>query len=493
MGRTYVVKSVASSSMNEFDQRDEMHRIKPIMFSNQTISRKKLVIFLVVLCCCGNAALALSQASKHLLITEVSPHNPEFIEIYNPMDQDVSLDGYWFCYYPPTEEVSWDTPWRSRPFPAGALIRSHSYFLVTLGHDAIVNDPLGDWNVYSNKMLNGEGGTVAILNDAPGKGKVVDAIGWGSSHLFLGGVVVRAPEGWALSRMTGTSREEPFHDSGDNAADFYHTLPAPSSARLGVVLISNGSQIINPMTSTSEFSLCNAGLVARSFAIVTESEIGYTAIPLQPTVSLEPGEWATIELLHQPYDYYVVDLETSGLNPMSCSIIEAAWVHVSDGEVVQSDSSLIFLGEALNPTIISLTGITNEMLEAAPNREIVIPPMLNEIAGNPVLSYNTNAFDRRFLEATAAVLGEDMPVIQWIDVLSLTRRALPDLLSHSLQTVTKLLGIDDCHHRALSDSLMTNQVFQEAVRRLECPLHVTMCVEGSALPIGALVLPLELF
>jgi|GEM_PF-1467456 DNA polymerase III epsilon subunit-like protein len=463
------------------------------MFSNQSISRKRLVILLCVFCWWGNVALPSSQASKQLLITEVSPHNPEFIEIYNPMDQDVSLDGYWFCYYPPTDEVSWDTPWRFRPFPEDVLIRSHSYFLVTLGDDSTVNDPFGDWNVYANKMINGDGGTVAILNDAPGKGEVVDAIGWGSGRLFIGSVAVRAPEGWALTRMAGTSREEPFHNSGDNAADFYHTLLSPSSAHSGVVLISNGSQIMNPMTSTFGFSLCNAGPVARSFTIATESEIGYTAIPQPSTVSLEPGEWATIELFHQLYDYYVVDLETSGLDPMRCSVIEAAWVHVSDGEVVQSDSSLIFLGEALNPTIISLTGITNEMLEAAPNMEIVIPPMLNEIAGSLVLSYSTNAFDRRFLEAMATGLGEDMPPIHWIDVLSLTRRGLPDLPSHSLQKVTEFLGIDDCHHRALSDSLMTNLVFQEVMRLLGSQLHVTIHVEGSALPIGALVVPLDPF
>ena len=469
-----------------------MNRIYPIMFSNQSAVRKKLIVVACALCWCGSVSLASDQVSEHLLITEVSLHNPEFIEIYNPMDQDVNLSEFWFCYYPSNRD-SWETPWRSRQFPKEATIRSHSYFLLTLGNDDIGRDLLTDWNVYLRMMLNGDGGAVSILNGPPGKGEVVDAVGWGTSHLAVGTAAAEAPEGRALARIVGSSSDEPFHSTGDNATDFHHALPAPSSARSGIVLISNGPQIVNRTTNTVEFSLFNASPATRLFSIDTESEIGYTMIPQPTTLTLAPGEWGQISIHTQTYDFYVVDLETSGLDPAQCSIIEAAWVYVCDGDVVQSDSSLIFFGEELDPYITRLTGITDEMLKTAPKLEDVIPSMLSSFEGKSVLSYSVNAFDRRFLEAAAASLGLDMPVIQWIDVFRWAKEAMPDLPSHSLQAVAESLGIEGGHHRALADSLVTNQVFQEAVRRLGSQLHVTVRVEGSELPVGVLVLPIVPF
>jgi len=432
------------------------------MFSNQSTVRKKLIIVTCVLCWWGSVGLASNQVSVNLLITEVALHNREFIEIYNPLDQDVNLSEYWFCYYP-SNRVSWELPWRSKQFPEEATIRSHSYFLLTLGDDDIGRDLLTDWNVYLRMMLDGDGGTVAILNGSPGKGEIVDAVGWGTAKLARGTASVESPESRSLARTVGTSRDAPFLNTGDNATDFHHALPAPSSARSGIVVISDGLQTSNPMTETVEFSLFNASPTTRLFSIDTESEIGYTMIAQPTTLALDPGEWGQIEIRAKPYSFYVVDLETTGLDANECSIIEAAWVYVCDGEVVQSDSSLIFFEEPLDPFITGLTGITDEMLKAAPKLEDIIPSMLARFERKAVLSYSVNAFDRRFLEETAASLGLDMPTIQWIDVFRWAREAMPDLPSHSLQAVAEYLCIEGGHHRALSDSLVTNQVFQEAV------------------------------
>lgn len=444
------------------------------------------------LCWCGSLSLSSAQVSEHLLITEVSLHNPEFIEIYNPMDQDVNLSEFWFCYYP-AERVSWETPWRAKQFPKEAMIRSHGYFLLTLGDDNIGRDLLTDWNVYRRMMLNGDGGTVALLNGPPGRGEVVDAFGWGTSHLAVGTAAVESPEGRSLARFVGTSSDTPFLNTGDNATDFQCALPAPSSVRSAIILTSNGPQTVSRTTDTVEFSLLNASPTTRLFSIDTESEIGYSMVPQPIMLSLAPGEWGRISIRPTTYEYYVVDLETSGLDPTQCSIIEAAWGYVCDGDVVQSDSSLIFFGEELNPYITGLTGITEEMLKTAPKLEDVIPNMLARFEGKAVLSYSVNAFDQRFLEAAAASLGLDMPDIQWIDVFSWVKKAMPDLPSHSLQTVAESLGIEGLHHRALSDSLIANLVFQEAVQRLGSQLYVTIRAEDAELPVGVFVLPIVPF
>ncbi|MCK5828484.1 lamin tail domain-containing protein [Candidatus Bipolaricaulota bacterium] len=462
------------------------------MLPKQAKALKTVIVGILVLCWCGCGSSVSLQDSTHLLITEIALHDPEFVEIYNPTNQEVSLSGFWFCYYS-SGRVSWENPWLSKPFPDDASICSRGYFLLTLGDDETGRDLLTDWNVYSSKMLSGSGGTVAILDDAPGKGEVVDAVGWGTAHLAVGLAAVEAPEGRSLARIPGTSSDASFLNTGHNAMDFHHALPAPSTARSGIVIISEGPQTLNHMEETVEFSLFNASSTTRLFTIDTESEIGYQAIPQPSMLSLAPGEWGQIAIRAKPYSFFVVDLETTGLDTNEDSIIEAAWVYVCDGEVVQSNSSLIFIGEELDPFITSYTGITDEMLAIAPRPEDVIPNMLAELEGKAVLSYSVNAFDRRFLEAAAESFGLDMPDIQWVNAFSWAKKAMPDLPSHSLPTVAEFLGIEGGHHRALPDSLVTNQVFQEAVRRLGSQLYVTIQAEDVGLPVGVFVLPIAPF
>lgn len=477
---------------DDFDGYEKQYIINPSMFSNQSVIRKKCAVTILVLCWSGCVGLVSAQDLSDLLITEISLHYPEFVEIYNPTDLAMSLRGLWFCYYP-ANRVSWNNPWRARQFPDEAAISAHSYFLLTLGDDEAGSDLLTDWNVYSGMTLKGDGGTVAILNDAPGKGEVVDAVGWGTARLAVGIAALAAPEGRALTRIFGTSKASPLQNTGDNAADFQLAPPAASSARSGIVIVSNEPRIMNRETNSFVFSVCNASPDYHTFAINVDSEIGYTAIPQPAALSLGPGEWERISIHSTPYDFYVLDLETSGLDPTESSIIEAAWVYVYDGDVVQSDSSLIFFGEELDPYVTWLTGITSEMLKRAPKPEDVIPSMIARFEGSSILSYSVNAFDRRFLEPAATSLGLDMPDIEWIDVYSWAKKATPDLPSHSLQAVAESLGIEGAYHRALSDSLITNLVFLEAVRRLGSQLYVTIQAEDAEFPVGVFVLPIAPF
>ena len=56
------------------------------------------------------------------------------------------------------------------------------------------------------------------------------------------------------------------------------------------------------------------------------------------------------------------DTETTGLDCSNCKIIELAMLTVEDGKIVDRYDEFINVGEPLSPKIISLTGITNEML-----------------------------------------------------------------------------------------------------------------------------------
>ena len=80
-------------------------------------------VLLLLVFCLGTATHA-TQASSGVLITEVSPHELEFVELYNPTEHVVDLQGFWFCYYPANRD-SWEKPSRTRQFPDGAVIRPH--------------------------------------------------------------------------------------------------------------------------------------------------------------------------------------------------------------------------------------------------------------------------------------------------------------------------------------------------------------------------------
>ncbi len=423
-----------------------------------------------------------------LLITEVCPCNREYIEIYNPGDQAVRLRGYQWGYYP-SNHTSWLQPWRFKAFPDSAVIEPHRYFLVTLGEGGAA--PQGDWNAYSSAMLRADGGAVALFYGEPERGDIVDAIGWGDSALCLGSAAKPPAPGGALTRNPGASREEPFLNSGNNRADFSATTPGPSCGQLGVVAILEDAGEPQDSMRARTMSIFNASSTMRAFSLLSHSSLGY-AVDLQPSnLNLMPGEWGTVEWMPKPHEYVVMDLETSGLSPMIHDIIEVAWIHVLEGDVVQSRSSLIFLGQALDPLVTQITGITSEMLASAPEAADVIPEVLTDIVGFPVLSYSTNAFDPRFLEATVTSLGLQMPAIDWIDAFAWTKQAFPELAHHGLADVAEHLGIHERHHRALPDAMMTNQVFQEVLLRLSDSLDVTVRIEHEAVPVGVLHIPVD--
>lgn len=459
------------------------------MLYDHPVRRNACVVLICAVCCLAHLSFATANPNPSLLITEVSLRAPEYLEIYNPSDEVVSLQEFFFSYYPATR-VSWEDPWRFRSFPKGATIEPHAYYLITLGDSAEIQIS-ADWNAYSSMMLNASGGAVAILDQAPGRGDIIDAVGWGSSFLAYGNAAKVPPEGQSLQRRHGDTMGEPFRDCGDNASDFGRAPLNPANSRTGAVLVTSGTFLANLEAEALDILLLNASSSGQRLTLSTQSEMGVTAECQPASLDLASGEWGSVQLSSQPSCYYVVDLETSGYDPATCSIIEAAWARVCDGQVVQTESSLVYLQEALDPRITQLTGITTDMLASAPGRELVMAALLDDVAGTSVLSYSGNAFDRRFIEATAANLGLQMPLIEWIDGLAWARSAFPDLVSHSLEAVASFLKIDQTHHRALSDALMANQVFQEAVSRLGSSLYVTVWAEDEMLPLAALVLRLD--
>jgi DNA polymerase III epsilon subunit family exonuclease len=158
------------------------------------------------------------------------------------------------------------------------------------------------------------------------------------------------------------------------------------------------------------------------------------------------------------------DLETTGLSPRGCKIIEMAALRVGEeGVVAGSFQALVRISQPLPYFISKLTGITNAMLARGERIESVFPRFCEFVGDLPLVAYNAS-FDMGFLRAEAArqkIRLENMPVC----ALAVTRARVPGLSSYKLKMVAEHFGIQERQtHRALDDCVMGLRVFAEAMR-----------------------------
>ena len=446
-------------------------------------------VLLLVIFCFGMATHA-TQASRGVLITEVSPHELEFVELYNPTEYVVDIQGFWFCYYPANRD-SWKKPFRAKQFPDGAAIRPHGYYLIALGETWQVDSLTIDWCVYQSKQLKALSGTVAVFEGRPSESTLLDAAGWGETGLYLGNPAPSPPKGMSVSRRPGELRLEVFRDTQDNLCDFSIEEPAPSSSEVGAVLFlsQEAESTIDAWELEWQVAVCSRSLSPGSFEISLENELGLRTDCSACKQELGPGECAEVTVrvdTGKGYDFYTLDLETSGLNAKEDEIIEIGWGHYSGKEVVQTFSSLVHFDGELNPWITYLTGITSEELREAPLLADVLPGVLEGLHGSPVVVYSHNLFDQRFLAGAAEKLGLDTQMLFWIDAYAWAKEAFPLLESHALAVVAKYLGIGCQQHRALADALMAGDVFLESLRQLGSEIRISVHVAGSDYPNAAL-------
>lgn len=159
-------------------------------------------------------------------------------------------------------------------------------------------------------------------------------------------------------------------------------------------------------------------------------------------------------------DYVAIDTETTGFSPTQDKLIEFAALKVKDGKVVDSYSTLINPGLNLPLKITEITGITDDMLNDAPKINSVIHTISNFIGDSPVIGHNV-IFDIKFLAAARNSCGLPVFNVTYIDTLPLSRKEFPELPDHKLVTlISELQLADKQDHRALSDAMLTHQLYQ---------------------------------
>lgn len=168
--------------------------------------------------------------------------------------------------------------------------------------------------------------------------------------------------------------------------------------------------------------------------------------------------------------YVVIDLETTGLDPQHDYITEFGAALVENSEIVDTFQQLVKPKKRIPENVQELTGITNEMVADAPSINLALPKFLQFI-GNDVLVGHNIKFDSQFI--SAACQRFKLPYKNKVcDTLELSQQVFPKLEDHKLRTLCKRLNVTNNNaHRALSDVLATQQIFEKLSEKATPKIH----------------------
>lgn len=163
-----------------------------------------------------------------------------------------------------------------------------------------------------------------------------------------------------------------------------------------------------------------------------------------------------------------LDIETTGLDPRSDSIIEIGAIRFNDRRVEEEFSTLINPQRGIPEFITRLTGITNPMVQNSPILADVLPELVDFVADLPILGHNVK-FDIGFLREQGLFHHNET-----LDTYDMASVLLPSAGRYNLGALGQYLGIPyPATHRALDDAKVTHAVFQRmSENALLLPLEI---------------------
>lgn len=166
--------------------------------------------------------------------------------------------------------------------------------------------------------------------------------------------------------------------------------------------------------------------------------------------------------MKQLYDFSVIDIETTGLDPRFDDITELAAVRVRNGQIVDSFQELVKPCVPIPRFLEEKTHITNAMVQNARTLAEVLPCFLNFICDDVLMGYNIDRFDKNFIRVKASKLSIRFSP-KTCDVFPMARRAFRGKVSSfRLDALREALGIEsEGSHRALKDCCDTFGVYQQ--------------------------------
>ncbi|NJW51449.1 exonuclease domain-containing protein [Salinimicrobium oceani] len=157
--------------------------------------------------------------------------------------------------------------------------------------------------------------------------------------------------------------------------------------------------------------------------------------------------------------YAILDIETTGGKYNEEGITEIAVYKFDGHKVVDQFISLVNPEIPIQPFVVGLTGINNEMLRNAP-KFFEVAKRIVEITEDAILVAHNAKFDYRILRTEFGRLGFDFER-KSLCTVELSKKLIPGQPSYSLGKLVRSLGIPlSDRHRASGDAQATVKLFK---------------------------------
>ena len=157
-----------------------------------------------------------------------------------------------------------------------------------------------------------------------------------------------------------------------------------------------------------------------------------------------------------------IDLETTGVNPVSDRITEIGIVEVDAAGNVTRWSTLVNPEIPIPPFIQNLTGIDNAMVQDAPVFAELADQLAARLQGSLFIAHNAR-FDYGFLRNAFKATGRSLRC-EVLCTVKLSRKIFPKYARHNLDALIERHGlVPDGRHRALGDADLLWQLWNKLI------------------------------
>lgn len=186
-------------------------------------------------------------------------------------------------------------------------------------------------------------------------------------------------------------------------------------------------------------------------------------------VNKEQRKQSMLDTPLRELEVVVFDLETTGFYPTNGDeIISFGAVKLCGGELAESETfySLVNPKRKIPKAITELTGISNEMVQDAPDLMQVLHDFM-EFVGRRLLIAHAAGHDKQFLNAALWRTSKVNLNHRVLDTMMVAKWLEPKLDGYSLDELLEscCIPVTERHH-ALQDSIMTAKLWQNYLARI---------------------------
>lgn len=167
----------------------------------------------------------------------------------------------------------------------------------------------------------------------------------------------------------------------------------------------------------------------------------------------------TAKSLEDIHTYVVLDTETTGLDRKNDRIVEISLARYEDGVQTDHYATLVNPQIPIPPAASRVNHITDADVATAPAFTQIWPDVCRRMQDVLIIGHNVT-FDLDMIGYAIPDSATSL-CVQYLDTLSLSKKAFPGRDSYKLANLVKELGISSAQtHRADDDVLLTAQLFE---------------------------------